>query len=97
MSKVDPNDRALGQINDDNTVGTPDGDDHVASAWFGVQPSGYTWSIPWRYAVDTSGNGYVFWTYDQVFTADNNGTAVQSKNGVPTAPMPVNATTDWPF
>lgn len=84
-------------INDDNTLGTSDGDDHVAAWSSGVQPGGFTWSIPVRYAVDTSGNGYVFWTYDQVFTADNNGTAVQSKNGVLTAPMPVDAPTDWPF
>jgi hypothetical protein len=87
-------------INENNTLNTPDGDDHVSSTPLvpGVFPGGYSWSIPWRYAVDTSGTGYVFRTLDHVFSADSNGTATQSKNSVSTAPIPVNApSTDWPF
>ena len=66
----------------------------------GSDPGGYSWHIPWRYHVGT-GEGYPFAFADHVFTADQNGTATQSKSGAntaSTAAIPLNArSTDWTF
>ena len=82
-------------VSDDNTV---QGLDQVASKYPtpGAAPGGYTWAIPLRYRV-SSGDGYQFKTLNHIFNADSNGTATQSKHGVNTAPIPLNAATDWPF
>jgi hypothetical protein len=82
-------------VNADNTLPAQD---HINSKGGpGAVPGGYTWAIPWRYHVG-SGTGYIFSTQNHVFSADNAGTATQSKAGVSTAAIPLNAaSTDWPF
>ena len=94
-AEMKPHKMGAWKILDDNNIA---GIDRIASRKSGVVPGGYTWAIPMRYTVFTE-EGYVFkHNLNHVFSADNSGTATQSKNGVNTAAIPVNATsTDWPF
>ncbi|MEI8315842.1 MAG: hypothetical protein WCG79_10380 [Verrucomicrobiota bacterium] len=86
-------------VSSDNTI--PSVLDNVYSIKPEVVPGGYTWAIPWSYKVGASGDEHGFPdTVNHVFSADNNGTATQSKrsaNTLSTAPMPINAMTNWPF